>query len=229
MIDVDNILDEIKPHLGLWCPGGGEDTDLAAMAEYIVANKIPMISVTGDNVPTLWPWLENADVAINARFYLDARVARHAEKQISDLAARMNGLFKQGASGAQVFIRFADLELFVSQLHAIRNDLFFNKTLSIGLDIGEIGPYDWGKLFELAEKIQAASILFVMPNDTGDKSDFVGRVYSALDTWNGAFHGDLHFALGQNFIRMEQAMRLVQKMRPELMQKIRFFAPYPLG
>ncbi len=228
MIDIDNILGELRPHMGLWCPGGGEETDLAAMAEYIVANKIKMISAAADSVPTLWPWLENANVAINARFYLDAHVARHAEKQISDLAARMNGLFKQGASGAQVFIRFADLELFVSQLHAIRDDLFFNKTLSIGVDIKEIGPYDWDRLFELADKINAASIMIAMPNDTGDKSDFVGRVYAALNAWNGAFRGDLHFALGQNFTRMEQAVRLVQAMRPELMANLRFFAAYPL-
>ncbi len=223
MMDADNILKQISEYTALWCPAVGEETDLAAMAQYAIAQKNTIISAAPDSVAKLWPWLEGSGVAIYARFYLNGDKNGTYEERISDLTARINTVFKQGASGAQVFVKLSDLELFVSQLHVIRDDLFFNKTLTIGLDINDIGPYDWADLFGNLKKIQAASLLLAMPRDTGDKSDFVGRLYGAMDMWDTEFRGDLHFALGQNFIRIDQAFRLVQEMRPKLQNGLKFF------
>lgn len=226
MIDADNILKQIDEHRALWCPAGGDQTDLAAMAEYAVAQKFPIISAVPDDIPILWPWLERSDIDLTARFYQSGERARTTEENISELTGRINAVFKQGATGAQVFVKFSDLELFVDQLHVIRDDLFFNKTLSVGLDINEIGPYEWATVFEMLNKIHAASLLLAMPRDTGDKSDFVGRMYGMLDTWKGDYAGDLHFALGQNFLRIDQAFRLVQCTRPQMTDKMRFFIAY---
>ena len=62
--------------------------------------------------------------------------------------------------------------------------------------------------------------------DAGDKSDFVGRIYGMLNTWDADNKFDLHFAFGPNFMRIEQALRLVQSVRPELVGRLKFWVNY---
>lgn len=219
MIDAEYILEEIGGRAALWIAAGTEDTDLAGMAEYALGRGMCAISVAPDAVVTMWPWLEKTDVKIIARFYMSSKDAHG----ISELTARVNATFKQGADGAQIFMKTSELGAFVDEVHLIRDDLFFNKDLSVGLDIGAVDAIEWGGVFANLRRINATSLILALPRDAGDKSDFVGRLYGALDGWDSDFKGDLHFALGRNFLRIEQAHRLVQKMRSEIADRTRFF------
>ena len=53
--------------------------------------------------------------------------------------------------------------------------------------------------------------------------DFVGLVYGFLDNFDDRFKGEIHFSIGNSSIRVEQTWRLIEKMRPDLLDKVKFF------
>lgn len=221
MIEKDIVFDSVEKKLALWCGADAEDGDLARAVEYMVENDLSMVSVLPDSVKVMWPWVERLPVKILARFYLPDK--KISEKQVSDLTENINTAFKHGAHGAQVFLPCAALGGLVEQTHVIRDDLFFNKDLSIGIDIGEIGPYDWAALFENLRKINVSSVVLVMAKDMGEKSDFVGRLYGMLNAWDDKNNFDVHFVFGPDFMRIEQVTRLVKLIKPELNNRVRFW------
>ena len=182
---------------------------------------MPVISALPDDVAMLWTWLEKTPARIYARFYLPVRGGRDVGA-ISDLSARINAAFKQGAHGAQIFMRAADLDDFAEQIGVVRDDLFFNRELAIGIDISEVGPFEWSAVFDALRRLRAGALVLVLARDGGDKSDFVGRMYAVLRA-AGDIKCDLHFVLGNNPLRMEQAARLVRGMRPALAGGMRMF------
>lgn len=208
----------------IWCAGGGDDTDLARAAQVCMTRGVPAVSVLPGAVGVMWPWLENTGVDIVARFYLDTR--RDIIDAADDLTGRINAAFKSGAAGAQVFVRRADLPALARQVRVIRDDLFFNRDLSVGLDIADVAPLDWPGVFDALREVRASSLILAMTSDAGDKSDIVGRIYGCLDAIDGNFDGDLHFAFGGNVLRMHQAWRLIQKMRPQMAARARFFVNF---
>ena len=145
------------------------------------------------------------------------------ESQISEITIRINNAFKQGAHGAQIFLPYGALDDLVEQTHVIRDDLFFDKDLEIGIDIGDVDVFEWENLFQKLRKINASSVLFVFTKDTGKKSDFVGRIYAMLNAWNDNNDFDLHFAFGADFMRIEQVWRLVETLKPGLLSRVKFF------
>ena len=222
MIDTDNILDDKKlQKLALWTGAGNDANDLAYVAEFAIAKSINLISVVPDNVKVIWPWLENSNIKIYSRFYLESK--SDSVKDISELTKNINTAFKHGASGVQIFTHFSELENFVGQVSLIRDDLFFNKDLFIGMDINEVGPFDWEVIKRCLEKIRATGIILALPVDTGDKSDFVGRIYGALESWKNSFSFDLHFAFGEIGVRAEQTERLINSICPVLSNNLKFF------
>ncbi len=221
MIDSDSFFQEWGANLAAWCGSSDDAGDLARVAEQAARHEMRLISVAPDDVAALWAWLERMPIRIVARFYLAARGARDVD-QISDLSTRINTAFKQGACGAQIFMRASDLTTFADEIGVVRDDLFFNKDLSIGLDIADVDAGQWGAVFDTLRRVRATSLTLVLARDTGDKSDFVGRVYALLNAW-GDLPCDLHFVLGNNTIRIEQAGRLVQKIRPALACGMRMF------
>lgn len=221
MIDKSMIFDIVGTNAGLWCGADMDATDLADAVHFAGVQKLPVVSVAPNMVQTVWPWLEGNNIKIMSRFYLDGK--KITEEQISDVTVRINTSLRQGANGAQIFLSYGALAGLVEQTHVVRDDLFFNKDLSIGMDIGEIGPFDWMDVFANLQKINASSVIFVFTHDTGDKSDFVGRLYGMLNAWDVANKFSLQFAFGPNLLRIEQAMRLVQQMRPGLMGELRFW------
>ncbi len=223
MMESDFKFDELpNANAALWCGGDLDSGELARVVQVAVENKTSVMSVVPASVGVVWPWLEGVAIKIFARFYFPEK--KILEQHVSDITVRINVAFKQGAHGAQVFLGgCAALSELVQQTHMIRDDLFFAKDLSIGLDIAGIGPNDWNGLFADLRKINATSVVLVMTRDMGVKSDFAARVFGMLDAWSGENKFDVHFMLGQNPMRIEQVMRLVQKMRPELMAGLRFF------
>lgn len=224
MIDKSMIFDLVGTKAGLWCGADMDATDLADAVHFADVQKLPVISVAPNMVQTVWPWVEGSNVKIMSRFYLDGK--KITEDKISDVTVRINTCLRQGADGAQVFLSYDALAGLVEQTHIVRDDLFFNKDLSIGMDVGEIGPFDWVGVFENLRKINASSVIFVFTHDTGDKSDFVGRIYGMLNAWDVANKFSLQFAFGPNLLRIEQTLRLVQRVRPNLMDGLRFWVNF---
>ncbi len=221
MIDKNAVFESLGGNTALWCGTDIDSVELARAAQFATGNGISVLSVTPNAVQTVWPWLENSDVRIMARFYLDTK--NITEKHISDVTVRINAALRQGAHGAQIFLPRVALTDLVEQTHVVRDDLFFNKDLSIGMDISDIGPFDWGTVFENLRKINASSVIMAFADDVGNKSDFVGRIYAMLNAWGTENKFNLHFAFGPNLLRIEQAQRLVQQMRPGLMGDLRFW------
>lgn len=220
MIDTEFLFHDLDGHLALWCGADARGADLAAMAERAVSAKMPTMSVVPDSVDTVWPWLEKTDVQISARFYLDKFSA--AADAVSDLSVRINAAFRRGACGAQIFVRARDIDALAVAIRPVRDDLFFNKELAIGTDIGEIDACEWGGVFDALGRINASRFVLAHAVDTGAKSDFVGRMYGMLDT-RAAWRGGLDFVLGDNAVRIDQAWRLICGMRPDLSGDVRFF------
>ncbi len=220
MINAIEIIENFSGTCGIWM-SACEDGDMARVAEYAIAHDVKYISVVPDAVARVWPWLEKTGIQIYARFYMDAP-ARAYMGAMSDLCTRVRAAFANGADGAQIFIKHSDLRRFVGEMLAIRDDLFFNKKLCIGVEISDIEPSDWASVFDALAQIRADAVIFAITKYDVNKSDFVGRVYGALDMWNGG-DMELHFALGVNYIPMEQAMRLVQKMQPTIAPNTKFW------
>ncbi len=218
MITSDLIFDDFTNLLCAWVSADAAGADLAKVAEHAIADKMPLISVAPGALGTIWPWLEKEPVKIMARFYYTP-----PEMDISELARTINAAFKNGADGAQIFLSVKDLDGFVGDIKSIRDDLFFNRYLSVGIDIGEIAACDWERIFMSLREIRASSVIFALTRDAGDKSDFVGRIYGMLDAFDKKFTGDVHFVLGKNFERSNQTLRLIHKMQPGLANGARFF------
>lgn len=224
MIDKNELLKQLDGKTGLWCGADVEGADLAQAIGILTEQGIDSLSVVPGAVATVWPWLEDKKVKIYARFYLSEK--RVTEKQVSDITVRINNALRQGACGAQIFLRVGALSGLVDQTYVVRDDLFFDKDLSIGLDIADIDANDWDVIFENLRKINATSVVIVFTNDTGDKSDFVGRIYGMLNAWSAENKFDLHFAFGPNFMRIEQAQRLVQSVQSGLNNRLKFWVNY---
>ena len=224
MMDIKEIFDnqDIAGAVSWWLGADGDGTDLAGAVEYAVEMHVPILSVAPHDVPIVWPWVENLDIKIYPRFELETM----AGNAISDLAVDINSAFKCGAHGAQILCKLNDLERFAESVSMVRNDLFFNKDLSVGLDLLEIWPLDWESVFAALKKIQATSLLLILSQDLQEKSDFTGRIYAALNAWDVDFDMELHVMLGTSFSRAEQVYRLVLANRPDLVNKLKFFVSY---
>ena len=208
MIEKNEIFTEIQDNLGLICDDGRSGADLAADAGVAITNKLRAVSVAPAAVAPIWAWLENTNVKIFARFYVDKKID---DDFMSDLSSRISASFREGANGATVFVKLRDLKQFVSELNFVRDDLFFNKTLAIGLDINEID--DWTTVFDLLQGVRADALSLYLSHDDGDKSDFVGRIYAMLNANWGDWRGALYFCPNDNIARADQFYRLVEQLR----------------
>jgi len=217
MIEITGLVDDVRRQLGVWCPATEDGTELARMADMAVSYGVGMMSVAPNSVRVVWPWLEGQAIKIIPRFYFGGSRAP-TDSDISQLAVDINTSFKHGASGAIVFVSMRHLEVLVNALHVVRDDLFFNKELIIGLDVGDIDACQWDAIFDCIIRIRANGLMLALTRDRGDKSDFVGRVYGALDAWNPGFFGDVYWMVGANPLRAEQVMRLTSAMRSELLE-----------
>lgn len=224
MMDIKEIFDndEVAKKISLWLGDDVDATELAGAAEYAVETNVAAVSVVPRDVKTVWPWLEKTKIKIMPRFVLNSAGGR----SISDVAIDINSAFKNGANGAQIILQLNDLVRFADSINAVRNDLFFNKDLSIGLDVFDVWPLDWGGVFDVLKKIHASSLLLIMSHEDNEKSDFTGRIYAALNSWNADKNMELHVMLGESFSRATQVYRLAMANKPELVDKLKLFVSY---
>ncbi|MBN1281503.1 MAG: hypothetical protein JW985_00860 [Alphaproteobacteria bacterium] len=217
MIDLDTFFIEIKECLALDCPPDKDTADLVRIAEAVVNQNISFVSVLPESTEVLWTWLEKTPTKIMSRFYWNQI------NDVSKLSEQVSHIFKKGASGAQIFVPYKMLSNFVSELEPIRDDLFFNKILSVCLNVDEINALDWEDVFYQVKKIKSDVLFLDFHNDIKSKNDFVGRIYGFLENFDYEFDGDLHLSLGNDYEKIEQIWRLVQKIRPEISPRIKFF------
>lgn len=223
MIDMNEIFSDSDKRLSWWFEGADDTSDLAVMAENVIRENIKMVSVSPKFVPFIWTCLEKANTKIMTR-YLFSPTSENTDSEIYDLVKNITSICKKGANGVQIFVKMSDLEKLVNNLIVVRDDLFFEHDLSIGLDIGEIDLCNWDILFQKLREIRANSLVLTLKNDTGNQSDFVGRVYAMLLKWN--FDGELHFISNNDYDRIDQIIRLVEILKPDLSEKLRFFLNY---
>lgn len=224
MMKYDGILDDIELLKALWIGDSiKDDADLARVADAAIGMSVPFVSMPAGAVGTFWPWIEDRNIKILARinFEIDAEPEK-ADNEISAFSKYLTATFRKGASGAQVFVPYAHVAQFVDAIYPIRNDLFFDRYLSIGLDVDKTDNTDWSDVFEKIMKIKPdAILLFGRTEKFNPNTNFVGGIFSMLENWNPG--PDLHLMFGKNMLRVSQVLRLTEKMRPEILKNLRVF------
>lgn len=225
MIDTHNLFNEIKDTICIRCDDCQDSAELIHIADAVVSKEIPVISVPPEFVESLWTWLENKPVQIIASFVLEVPKKKGFDKskEMSALSTQIMTIFKKGATGAEVFLPVSELPFFAQELITVRDDLFFNKTLSIGLDINQISSSDWQNVFNELNKIRADALALYSNGTKKDNDYFVGRIYALMDAIGENYTGELHFILGADYQKIEQVWRLVEKIRPDLLNKLKFY------
>ena len=220
MIEKQTIFNEIRNNISVYCRDDCVGADLAASVGDAIAHKIKSVCVAPNRVVDVWPWLEKTKIKIISRFYVDKPID---DDFMSDLSGNISASFRDGAHGAIIFLHMRDLPKFAAEISSIRDDLFFNKSFNVAIDINEVDVFDWAELFGILRIVRADSLILTFDNDDGDKSDFVGRVFAMLNSPRGNWAGVVNFMLGHNTIRADQAYRLIEKITPEMISKTEFF------
>lgn len=217
MISSNSLFSDIKNNLAASCCAG-DASDLILKVENIINKDISIISADFESVGIIWPWIEKKDMNLFAKFVIEN------DFNISNLARDINTVLKKGANGAQVFVPVQNLTDFIDQFAPIYSDLFFNKNLLIGLDLGHVLVMDWENIFINLSKIGGAGLSLSF--DKSQDTDFVGAVYGFINALPDDFDMDLHFMLGNRPDKMEQVFRLFDKVRPNILNKIKLFLDF---
>ena len=220
MIELNEIFFDDDKRVSLWCDDGGDTNDWAALANNIIENKVEIISLTPKMLPFMWTCLEKNKVKIFARYDFRS-VHKDIDGDMFVLAENITTLCKNGANGIQLFIKMRDFERVLNSLQTVRDDLFFGHDLCVVMDISDIDVSNWDFVFQKLTDIGAHAFGISFKEDTGIRSDFIGRIYGMLQKFD--FGGDLHFMFGNNAERIDQTIRLIESLQPGLMDKTHFF------
>ena len=206
MIDINEIFSDSDKRIAIWCEGANDTNDLAIMCENIINNDVHLISVPPTVVENAWTYLEKTGVKILTR-YKFSPLQKNFEKDMYELAENITSVCKSGANGVQIFLSVHNFE-----------------DLDIVFDIQDLDNGNLKNVFQKLRDIRANILTLTLNEDMGNRSDFVGRMYGFLQNWD--FDGDLHFILGNNFDRIDQVVRLIEILQPEMSEKVRFFLDY---
>ena len=223
MIEMNEIFSDSDKRVAIWCEGVADTNDLAIMCEHVASNNVHLISVLPETVKAVWTYLEKSKVKILARYTFSPN-SKNIDSDMFKLGGDIVSVCKNGASGVQLFIKMHDFENLVNSLIVVRNDLFFGHDLSIVMDIEDLDMDNLGFIFQKLREIRADSFALTLNEDTGNRSNFVGRIYALLQQFD--FDGELHFIMGNNFDRIDQVIRLTEILCPSLSDKLRFFLDY---
>ncbi len=217
--NINDVMQNFSGPIAVWVPDVEdnkrvEDSDLAAAVQFALENNLPAISCPADAVGRIWPWLEGTGVKIYAQFCMDVAACEYAVA-LSELCACIRAAFLDGADGVQVFVSPSDLPRFANEIAPVWDDLFFGKTLSIGLNILDVKPLDLENILENVKKLRASSVVFAVPEFNEKTSDFVGRIYGAINAWDDASPA-LHLAAGIEVVPMDMTAQLIEKIRPDM-------------
>ncbi|MBO7508962.1 MAG: hypothetical protein J6T57_01655, partial [Alphaproteobacteria bacterium] len=150
MIQTNCIFDDIDEISCGWIADGQNDeTDLASAVDFFNGRGIHVISVPTESAEKIWPWIEKEHTKIIGRFKFGG-----GDSAADDLSESVMRGFRQGLSGAQVFVPLSAVGGFVNEIFSIRDDLFFRRHFSVAIDIdGKVSP-SWDTLFDNLKKIR---------------------------------------------------------------------------
>lgn len=218
----DIVLDSnFNSQIAMWCNRVDDTNDLAGMADKIIQLRVDTISACFDNVADLWPWFENMGIKLYTRFDF---APTKFETDFNELIKKVNVACKTGASGVQIFLNMRNFDRFIEGLLVVSEDLFYERDLSVCVDINDIDINNLGKFFEKLRSVNASSLGITFNKDTGKKSDFMSRIYALLNEWD--FDGVLHCISIEDKLRIAQVMRLVETVKPKIYEDLRFFIEY---
>ncbi|MBO4480062.1 MAG: hypothetical protein J5742_00355 [Alphaproteobacteria bacterium] len=222
MIKTDAIFDVIDEFSCIWVPTSVEAPDLAKISNIVIVQNKEFLSLPIGAIGRVWPWLEHSKVKLLTRLEFDFKNDTTPDMAMSELATKTTEAFRHGASGAQIFVHINNIPEFVKMILPLRDDLFFERYLSVAINIDEIKNGNVKDVLELLAKIKPDSVLVIADGDSFDpKSDFVGRIFGMLENWGWDFA--LHIMFGGNMMRVSQVLRLVQRMQPKLISDLRVF------
>ena len=221
MMKYDIVFDDINSFAAMWVGDATAGTsDLAAVADVAIKQAVPFVSMSAGAIKIFWPWVEGKHIKILGRFNVCAN--QDFDVVMSKFARSVTDAFHAGADGVQVFVPCDNMAQFVDMVRTIKSDLFFDRYLSIGIDIDNMENINWQMIFDVLNEIRPDSILIFGNVEHFDPNSlFAGRVFDMLEKWN--IDSDLHLMFGKNTLRVAQVLRLVEKMRPELMKNLRVF------
>ena len=223
MIDLNEMFSDSNKNVALWCDSVEDVSDIAVTAENIIQMGVDLVSLPPNMVQDMWVYLEKIHVNILTRYNFFSN-RKNIDEDITVLAGNIKNICKHGADGVQIFLKMNNFEDFIEKISPVKDDLFFEKDLCVCMDIIDLDVNNLESIFQKLNEIGATAIGLTLNEDTGNRSDFVGRVYAILNNWN--FNGNLHFLLGNDYERIDQVIRLIESENPELQDKVKFFLEY---
>jgi len=218
VIDYTGSLKEIARITDLWCEDGIDAGGLVSVAEIALRAGSRYVAVPASCVNMMWSWLEGKGIEIlgiiDAKNFKEQRA--NSKEQIgidSRLAEQIHSVLKKGAD-AVILPGSAEM---ISALLPVRHDLFFEKKLFMTIDLESLSAYIWPDIFHDLKKINVDGIILFA---TG--ANATGKIYGMLSAAPMDFTGKI-MVLSDSPEVMENALRLMQKIRPELAGNLRFF------
>lgn len=205
----------ISKNFALECKMCDDTIKLVSISNELVSTNIKLISVLPNMIQAVWSWLEKNNIEMFVRVY------ESDYQNSSDLVKSINSIYKIGATGVQLFIKKKNFFLILPDFLKVKDNLFYNKKISICFDLDDFSINSWSDVFINLNKLKADVILLNYKKEKDD--DFVGLVYGFLDNFDDRFKGEIHFSIGNSSIRVEQTWRLIEKMKPDLLDKVKFF------
>ena len=232
-INRSNSLNQIQAITDVWCdaapgctaaPDAGGCASAADAALRIGADRI---AVPAAAVHLTWAWLENKGIEILA--VMDGGGFKEDGQGAEKLSEHIRSVLKKGADGIMLCawaggkIRTAARIFEIADaLAPVRNDLFFEKKLFVGMSLENIEPLDWPDIFRNLKKMGADGVLFSLTPVSGKGKNIAGKIFGALENWDCGFAGRIMF-LADSPADIESALRLVEKIKPDFVKKLRFF------
>ncbi len=199
------------------CPGAMSARALIFAADRAMSVGVRSVAAASESINMLWTWLEKSNIKIFATFHVD-----DSDFDVSKISANLHSVFKKGAGGVQLIAAPETLNKLATALAPIAPDLFFGRELILVTDLNNTAPGDWETLFHSLKRINAAGLGILIEK----KETTAGAIYGMLDAFDSDFGGYLQvISKDSDMQTIENAWRLLQKMRPEVADRTVFFLP----
>jgi len=109
--------------------------------------------------------------------------------------------------------------LFLKKKQALDIPNEFTPKIIPSFVLKDIEHLDWNEIIFSVNKFKAAGLMFI-----DSKGKFIHKFYTFLELIGDSFNGELHYCAGTNDLdKLDSAYRLTEKLRPNLLPKLRLF------
>jgi hypothetical protein len=111
------------------------------------------------------------------------------------------------------------IQLFMKKRQTIEIPDEFAPKIIPSFILKDIEHLDWNEIIFSVNKFKAAGLMFI-----DDKGKFIHKFYAFLELIGDSFNGEVHYCAGTNDMdKLDSAYRLTEKLRPNLLPKLRLF------